>query len=113
METRRAYLVQLILAPLGVEDGGLVSVVEEMASRDEAITAYAAGASQSWSGPQLARCRCSPLFPGPQATRTRRPLFSGWTRYTVIRQQLYSCARGFGPNSATYLPVKRIVPPVP
>lgn len=65
-----AYLVQLILAALGIENGWLVAIEEEMAGRDETIAAFKrVGVRRSlvevWKGSLT--CRCSPDHKPPRS----------------------------------------------
>lgn len=76
-----AYLVELILAALGIEDGRLVAIVEQVASRDEAVTPCFPDQPSLETPSHIVGL--IPLFPGPQATRTRFPLSRGWTRNTA------------------------------
>lgn len=67
-------LVQLVLALLGVVDGGLVAVVVEVAGRYKTITPCTLLVGVLWSKLDV---EVVPLLPGPQATRIRLPWLRG------------------------------------
>ena len=71
-QLRSQTLVEVILALLGIENGRFVSVVPEMTSGNEAITAYVYKLRRNEMGIGLL-----PLLPGPHATNIFLPLFGG------------------------------------
>jgi hypothetical protein len=80
-EKRQTYLVELILASLGVKDCRLVPVIEEMSCGDKAIPAFQISVRSLAHRQKGDKARDNtPLFPGPHATRILGPLSKGWTR---------------------------------
>ncbi len=76
-----SYLIELILALLGIVDCWAIPIMPDMPSRYKAISAF--GQDQLMRTSYLSRTMMIPLLPGPHAKRMRFPLLNGCSLNTA------------------------------